>query len=290
MISVIVPAYNEERLLSFCLEALKNQEYMGDYEIIVVDNGSADKTAKIAEEYGVKVISEPRRGIGNALRKGCKEARGEIIAITNADTIVSPDWLARIETEFFLNPDVVAVGGPGLFFDASGFIKLLPRLVPHFLSHLASFNMAMRADAYQKTGGYDPSWALGEELLLSRKLKKLGKIKFDLTLVVYTSARRFEAEFLRTLYIYLSNDLWIHLFGRPLYQEFKAIRNVKLGPAKRQLKILLAKKEKYKNRLKEYRALAKAYRDKSKQEILARKRVILDKIEKEIAKIPAYLE
>ncbi len=87
LISVVVPAFNEEKFIGRCLEALKRQDFSEKYEIIVVDNNSTDKTAQIAKRMGVKVVSEKKQGDVFALRKGCSEAQGEIIAITDAETL-----------------------------------------------------------------------------------------------------------------------------------------------------------------------------------------------------------
>lgn len=83
--SIVVPARNEEKLLAQCLKSLLEQDYVGDYEIIVVDNASTDRTAEIASGFGVKVVYEANVGTGPARQCGLLEARGEIIAFTDAD-------------------------------------------------------------------------------------------------------------------------------------------------------------------------------------------------------------
>jgi len=104
LISVVVPAYNEEKNIGQCLTALKNQDYPSkNYEIIVVDNNSTDKTAQIANEMGVRVVPEEKQGYVFALRKGCSQAKGEIITITDADALVPKDWLKKIYQAFQKN-------------------------------------------------------------------------------------------------------------------------------------------------------------------------------------------
>lgn len=301
MISVVVPAYNEERLLPFCLEALKNQAFYADFEVIVIDNGSTDRTSEIAKEFGFRLIREQKRGVGRALRAGCRAARGEIIAVTNADTIVPLNWLAKIEENFLLNPQAVAVGGTVRFFDASGLMRIIPEVVPSFVYrpfyHLISVNMAFRKSSYERVGGFKPEWTFGEDLLLARRLKKEGEIIFDPNIIVYTSARRYqETGIMPAIYTYVSNDLWIYLKGRPLYSELAAIRDTKLAPAKQQLTSLLAKKKEYEKMISYYKDVAKSYKhsltsykEKSKSEIFTRKRLLFSRVERQVAKLPPFL-
>ena len=80
MISIVIPARNEEKLLPDCLGSLRNQDYPGDYEIIVVDNGSTDATADIARSFGAKVIAANAEGsVFYARQAGADAARGDII-------------------------------------------------------------------------------------------------------------------------------------------------------------------------------------------------------------------
>jgi glycosyltransferase involved in cell wall biosynthesis len=100
MISVVIPALNEERYLGKCLESLMRQDYHHSFEIIVVDNGSTDNTVSIANSYGVNVISEFRRGAAWARQRGFESATSAIIASTDADTILPVNWLSQIDLLF----------------------------------------------------------------------------------------------------------------------------------------------------------------------------------------------
>src|SRR6266576_7042329 len=103
-VSVIVPARNEEACLGACLESLVAQTGVG-FEIIVVDDGSTDRTRAIAESVrGVRIISPGPlpagwTGKNNAVVAGAKEARGEWLLFTDADTVHLPGSLARALTE-----------------------------------------------------------------------------------------------------------------------------------------------------------------------------------------------
>ena len=95
-ISVVIPAYNEEQLLSKCLKSLTNQDFHLPFEIIVVDNNSRDKSNAIAQSFGVKVIKETNQGVVWARQKGLLQAQGEIIAQADADCYYPSNWLSLI--------------------------------------------------------------------------------------------------------------------------------------------------------------------------------------------------
>lgn len=99
-LSVVIPAYNEAHLIDRCLSALANQTDYID-EIIVVDNNCTDSTVEKALTYPkVRVIKETRQGITYTRYTGYESATSEIIARTDADSIVMPNWAKTIRTEF----------------------------------------------------------------------------------------------------------------------------------------------------------------------------------------------
>lgn len=96
-ISVIIPAYNEEKYIGKTLQSIKDADKNGyEVEIIVVNGGSTDKTEEVAKSYGARVLNEPHRGIGFARQQGLLVAEGDIVAFTDADTIVPKDWLIKL--------------------------------------------------------------------------------------------------------------------------------------------------------------------------------------------------
>jgi len=101
-VSVIVPTYNEEKNIARCLRSIKNQNYpQNKVEVIVVDGMSEDNTVNIAKNYSVRIIINKKRIVGNALKLGVEEAKGEIIAVLNADSeIPQKDWLRRMVSPF----------------------------------------------------------------------------------------------------------------------------------------------------------------------------------------------
>jgi peptidoglycan/xylan/chitin deacetylase (PgdA/CDA1 family) len=198
--SVIIPALDEELFIGACLDSLRRQDYDGSYEVIVVDNGSRDRTSEIAGQHGARVFQEPTPGATHALIKGCAEASGEILVFTDADTEVPSDWLSRLDRHFAGDPGLAAVGGPWVFTD-SGFLGnfvsrriALPFYCRFFFPaarSLSSVNMAVRRDAYQRSGGFAPQHGWGYDSELCKRLVKCGDVVFDRSLFVSTSFRRF---------------------------------------------------------------------------------------------------
>ena len=112
-ITIVIPAYNEQDYIEYSLRSLTHQVYPRErYEILVVDNASTDCTAKIARKWGATVIPEARKGVARARQMGFMAAQGSLIASTDADTAVSPHWLAHIASAFYENPQLGGVYGP----------------------------------------------------------------------------------------------------------------------------------------------------------------------------------
>jgi peptidoglycan/xylan/chitin deacetylase (PgdA/CDA1 family)/GT2 family glycosyltransferase len=204
-VSVVIPAYNEENYLLSCLESIGKQDYASEYEVIVVDNASTDNTAKIALDWGAKVVYESKRSPACARQKGAEVATGEIIAFIDADTQAPAHWLATHVSRLVREPEMVAVSGPYAYCDAgrftkitsyaSGFINIiidqLFRKVLNKGGAIWGCNFAVRRSAFWEVGGFDTSIKFyGEEYELSLKLRRAGKGGIIPRLFVLTSARR----------------------------------------------------------------------------------------------------
>jgi peptidoglycan/xylan/chitin deacetylase (PgdA/CDA1 family)/GT2 family glycosyltransferase len=205
LVSVVIPAYNEENYLPACLESIKNQDYAAEYEVIVVDNASTDNTAKIARDWGAKVVYESKRSPACARQKGAELATGKIIAFIDADTRAPAHWLSTIVWRFLCNPEMAAVSGPYAYCDAGKFSKI-SSYVGGFLNIITDqlfrkvfgkggaiwgCNFAVRRSALMEVGGFDTSIKFyGEEYELSLRLRKAGKGCIMPRLFVLTSARR----------------------------------------------------------------------------------------------------
>ncbi len=158
VISVTVPAYNEQNLIAGCLDSLLNQTLDKDkYEIIVIDNNSTDLTAKIAMEKGVRVEKELKKGYVHAIRKGIEVSQAAIIAFTDADCRVPKDWVAKILDDFSSSADIIAVGGKLPFYDLNPILDKLIWLILYPMNVLPGNNMAIKREGLIRIGGIDPT-------------------------------------------------------------------------------------------------------------------------------------
>ncbi|WP_321508236.1 glycosyltransferase [uncultured Methanoregula sp.] len=200
MISVIIPTFNEEENIAQCLVSLCHQTVpRNEYEIIVVDGGSKDATCEIAKKYADKVFTQTSKKVGGARNDGVKEAKGDIIATTDADCILPRDWIARVG-ENFKNPGVVQLYGPvypieeGLGNRFSLFLANTFSRIGYYsrtFYYTLGCNTAFRKEAFEKAGMYRCIDA-GDDLEIAMRMIDLGKIKFDGKLKVGFSMRRYQ--------------------------------------------------------------------------------------------------
>jgi peptidoglycan/xylan/chitin deacetylase (PgdA/CDA1 family) len=241
-ISVIVPAYNEEELLSDCLDALLAQDYWGEIEIIVVDNASTDATGEIARGRGVRVVEEPRRGYGRALRRGFAAGTGEILACTDADTVVPRDWARRLVESYAADDSVVCAGGDVEFTDPNlrGWLftrLLLPLLVygdrlGGSAPHLWGASFSVRQEVFVRAGGFHPDFDLQVDTELSERLREYGRVVLVSGVDVRTSCRRWNHSLVWSGFLFGSNFLWLRLFHKPLWHFFPNVREAAWGAGK----------------------------------------------------------
>lgn len=200
-ISVIVPAWNEEKYLRRCLSSLVKQSYEHPFEVIVVDGGSTDQTVAIAEEYADEVLVKPGLPVGAARNRGAEIAKGHIFAFIDADTMASDQWLKEIARFFHSNPSAVGVTGPTLPYDGGTIDSVTYRFWTIYLQrillstgmpHVIGFNCAYRKESFLMAGGFDETALMSEDILLAQKMRQFGKIVFDKRMFALTSARRFQ--------------------------------------------------------------------------------------------------
>ena len=179
MISFIVPAYNEERLLGATLLALHAAaRSIGEpYEVIVADDGSTDRTAAVAEGSGARVVRIARRQIAAARNAGARAALGDCLVFVDADTIV--DEIVVRATVQALHEGAVG-GGAAVRFD--GRVPrwanlLLPPVVWAFrvIGIAAGCFLFCRRSAFEAVGGFDETLYGAEEIAMSRALRRRGR-------------------------------------------------------------------------------------------------------------------
>lgn len=232
--SIVIPIYNEEKLLSKCLESLTRLDYsQRDFEIIAVDNNSTDMTSEILNQYSraypfVKVISEKKQGNVFALIAGCQNAQGEILVFTDADTIAPKNWLKNYE-KAYQNEKVVCAGGGARMrpvFLKARIVERAINLAASKLKFYCGFNMSIRRIVYQKIGGFDPRVNFDQDFFLIFRAKKFGSSVFVNDNEVITSSRRFKS-FKATVYLTKSlfNIVSLSVFKKALFFEFDNVRD-----------------------------------------------------------------
>jgi glycosyltransferase involved in cell wall biosynthesis len=179
--SVIVPFYNSAAHIEACVTALLSQRYTADrYEIILVDNGSADRSRDIVQRYPrIQLLSESKRGSYAARNRGVAASSGKIIAFTDADCALAPDWLQAMATVMD-DPDVqIALGQISM--RGSGALALLSayederteytfstRIPELYYGHTG--NMAVRRAAFETVGPFCEVARGGDTILVQRAI------------------------------------------------------------------------------------------------------------------------
>jgi glycosyltransferase involved in cell wall biosynthesis len=204
-VSIVIPAYNEEGQLALCLDAVARQT-VKPFEVIVVDNNSTDNTVAIAKKYPfVTVLRERRQGVVHARNAGFNAARGDIIGRIDAETVMRPDWVERVQ-RIFMRSDVDAVSGSIGFTDVP-FERFFARVelfcrryLARNLSRLGELflyggNMALRREVWQDIRGKlcDNREFHEDQDLAAHFAYTPYKLTFDEKLRVRVSARRVDS-------------------------------------------------------------------------------------------------
>ena len=176
-VSVVVPAFNEERLLAGSLAAI--QAAMGvfeDSELIVCDNNSTDRTAEIARAAGAIVVFEPLNQIARARNRGAAAASGDWLVFVDADSYPSPELFSDLRLEIGKG----TLGGGSTVADQNTFLSVRIWIAAwNFLSRSARWAAGAfifcEAAAFRELGGFDQSLYAGEEIDFSRRLKRLAR-------------------------------------------------------------------------------------------------------------------
>lgn len=183
-ISVIIPAFNEERLLGESLREIKRAmagftERSWQTELIVCDNNSTDRTAQIARESGAQVVFEPVNQIARARNAGAAAASGDWFVFVDADSHPSRELFADV-AEQIVGGRCLAGGSIVRMETNSGFGKLGERLwnrISRWRRLMAGSFIFVEAAAFREVGGFGIELFAGEELELSLKLQKLARAR-----------------------------------------------------------------------------------------------------------------
>jgi glycosyltransferase involved in cell wall biosynthesis len=184
MVSVVICAYNAERTMLPCLESLRRLKYP-NYEVVIVDDGSRDRTAEISMQFPeFRLIRQPNKGLSVARNVGLYAARGEIIAYTDSDCVVDPDWLTLM-VRAMVAGGFDGCGGPNYAPHEGGRVEGCVAAAPgapcHVLvaddraEHLAGCNMVFAKAALVAIGGFDAQFtSAGDDVDICWRLLDSG--------------------------------------------------------------------------------------------------------------------
>ncbi|HOW12756.1 MAG TPA: glycosyltransferase [Candidatus Pacearchaeota archaeon] len=219
MLSIIIPTLNEENFLPDLLNSIKNQNF-SDYEIIISDNGSTDKTLDIAKKYNCRIT---KGGLpAKARNNGAKIAKGDLFLFLDSDTILPQNFLKKSLNEFkkrnldlasfYLlpsNKNIFLKLGYIFFYNLPVF--LLKKITPH-----AAIGILIKRELFKKLNGFDETIKIAEDHDLARRAKKQkAKTGFIRSVKLITSDRRFR------------QDGWVKTYLKYIFCEFHLIF---LGP------------------------------------------------------------
>lgn len=186
--SIIIPAYNSEKTVDLCLQALLSQSVPRElYEIILVDDGSTDATAEIVQPYPVIYHYQKNTGPAAARNQGVELAKGEIVLFTDSDCVPDHCWIQEMASPFIKNPKISGVKGAyktkqrGLtarFAQAEFEDRFTLLEKSAFIDMVDTYSAAFKREVFLKAGGFDPSFpvANNEDTELSYRLVSAGHL------------------------------------------------------------------------------------------------------------------
>jgi len=224
MLSIIIPTLNEENFLGSLLESIKKQDFKEEYEVIIADANSQDKTVAIARSYGCKTVEGgmPSRG----RNEGAKAAKGDLLFFIDADSTLPPGFFSKLIKEFkekkldLASFPVYPDGGKTDKFFYTIY-NSWAWLTQKFLSH-ATQTILIKKEIFEKVGGFDEEITVGEDHFLAKAGAQIGKFGFLKDIPhIPTSVRRFKGEGLKIYLVYFLVGIYFYLGGKFTSDIFK---------------------------------------------------------------------
>jgi len=221
MLSIIIPTFNEEKYLPKLLQSIKKQGFK-DYEVIVADYNSKDKTRQIAKKFGCKV-SKGGNHPGISRNMGAKIAKGDFLLFMDADCIMQKEFLKNAMSEI-KNKNLKIAGCKVMPLSkrivdnlAFSIYNLWILATQFFYANASGHGIFCEKKLHIKTKGFNEKIKLSEDMDYCKRAKKLGKFRILSSVTVYTSTRRFDhyGRFSTFLKLLLS------AFYRPIFGEIK---------------------------------------------------------------------
>jgi len=225
MLSIIIPALNEEKNLPRLFESIKKQNF-GGYEIIVADAGSEDRTLEICKENNCRILKGGLPAKGK--NEGAKIANGDLLLFMDADTFLSQDFFKNSLKEFkdrnlgIASFKLIPYSGNKLSLFLLNYfynypIVILEKILPH-----AANGILVKKELFEKIGGFEEDIKLAEDHYMARQAAKLERFGIIKSAQVFISDRRFKTDgWLRTGIKYLLCELHMIFLGPVRSDIFK---------------------------------------------------------------------
>jgi glycosyltransferase involved in cell wall biosynthesis len=212
--SVVIPVLNGEDTIGDLLAALTRQRRAaGVDELIVVDNGSTDRTLEIAAKYNIALLHEQKRGPSAARNRGLYHSQKEVVAYLDADTVPTRGWIGEICT-LFEDPEVLIVSGKTISYPpstpAERFIACLGPLQPEYdlgrkiFPFMSSRNLAVRREAALSIGGWAEDMPTAEDMDFCTRMRKAygAEVVFQPDAVVFHKERKTDEQLKKQAWSY----------------------------------------------------------------------------------------
>lgn len=215
ILSIIIPTYNEEEYLPVLLDSIKEQNFE-DYEVIIADANSTDKTREIAEEYGCIITEGGMPAVGR--NNGAKIAKGEYLLFLDSDLKLTEDYLRDTIYEFKMENVGIAITQMKplskksedklLHYLANQFMIGVEKIKPH---GAGCYGIIVKKELHEKCGGFNEDLTFGEDSEYIKRLGKVERFKVLRTPRIGVSTRRLEEEGIDTL---------IRQYGKSTFNDF----------------------------------------------------------------------
>jgi len=240
LLSIVIPCYQEARVLGRTLEHLRPHCRDGEVEVIVSDDGGEDGTIEIARAAGFPRIVEGRgeaRSAAKARNRGAAAARGELLVFIDADILIEdpPFFFAEVRRRFRNEPRLIGATAKAWVYPE---VETLADRAYHVLYNeytwlvnplglgtASGWCQVVRREAFFAIGGYDPFFTSGQDVDLFLRLRRRGMTRLFRNLVVLESPRRYRKQgLLRTAIKWLVNGSAVILLRRPYLRSYPPVR------------------------------------------------------------------
>ncbi|MBL7142225.1 MAG: glycosyltransferase [Candidatus Pacebacteria bacterium] len=213
MLSIIIPALNEEKYLPLLLRSIKEQNFSLDYELIVADAGSKDRTIEIAQSFGCSVIKGGLPAVGR--NAGAKVAKGDLFLFLDADILLSEKFLENSISEFekrklgIASYCLVPRTKSLLFKIGFDIFYNKPIVIAQGFLANGAMGILVKREIFEKVGGFDESIKIAEDHYFTRKASKFGRFGIIKSAKIFITLRRFKQDgYLKTILKYFLCSLY----------------------------------------------------------------------------------